>query len=105
MVKNSEGGFSFEDQNRYCRVRQLGTRRGDRVDVQDDARGDQIFKLILIIGEPLAAFILDILKDHALFLALNGSIKSDSRLVSSGFDDLIKTVKCTTTYEKNIFDF
>ena len=52
------------------RLRKREHRRGDRVDVQDDACGDQIFKLVLIIGETLAALVLDILKDHAFFLAL-----------------------------------
>ena len=51
------------------RLRERERRRGDRVDVQDDARGDQIFKLVLIIGETLAALVLDILKNHPLLLA------------------------------------
>ena len=52
------------------RLRKREHRRGDRVDVQDNTGGDQVFKLVLIIGESLAAFVLDILKDHALLLAL-----------------------------------
>ena len=43
---------------------------GDRVDVQDDSRGDQVFKLILIVGKPLAALVLDVLKDHPLLFVL-----------------------------------
>ena len=52
------------------RLRKREHRRGDRVDVQDDPRGDQIFKFVLIIGETLAALILDILKNDPLLLAL-----------------------------------
>ena len=44
-------------------LRKREDRSRDCVDVQDDPSRDQIFKLVLIIGEALAALVLDILKE------------------------------------------
>ena len=35
---------------------------GDRVDIQGDSGGDQVFKLILIVGKALSPLVLDILE-------------------------------------------